>query len=100
MRCSHLDLSGTGFLLHQVNPSRTAVRATTTVVGMRRCFQSRSLLQKQRNHGAGQFLALVFPFDEFAARQGHRLIGWNHLVEDGMKNLAEPFTSLLPIRQR
>jgi hypothetical protein len=76
------------------------MRTSTPTIGLRCGIQRRSLLQKQWNHGPGQFIALIFPFDELAARQRHRIVGWNHLVEDGLKNLAEPFTSLLPIRQR
>jgi len=98
-RC-HLNLILALLLLDQVNPGRAAVRATPTVIGMSRVFQSRSFFQKQRDHGAGQFIALVFPVDELAAHQRDRLIRRNHFVEGGLKNLAEPFTSLLPIRQR
>jgi len=63
-------------------------------------FQRRPLFQKHRHQRAIYFVAQILPFDKLAARQRHRLVGWNHLVEDGLKNLAEPFTCLLPIRQR
>jgi len=71
-----------------------------TIVHLCRGFQRRAFLQKQRHHGACQFLALVFPFHELAALQRHRFIRRNHFVQQGLKNLAEPFASLLSICQR
>jgi hypothetical protein len=72
----------------------------TAAVGLGTGLQGRTLFQKHRHQRAIHLIAHVFPFHELAARQRDRLVGGNHLVEDGLKNLTEPFPSLLPIRQR
>jgi hypothetical protein len=76
------------------------MRARTPAVGLRAGRQGRTFFQEDRHQCAVHFVAEILPFDELAARQRHRLISGDHLVEDGLKDLAETFTRLLPIRQR
>jgi hypothetical protein len=93
----HLHLAD---LLDQVNPIRTAVRAVPATISLGAGFQGRAFLKEDRNQGAIHLVAHILPIHELAARQRHRFVHGDHLVENVLKNLAEPFTSLLPIRQR
>ena len=74
--------------------------AAAAAIGLGRRLQRRSFFQEGGNQGAIDLVGQVLPLDEFLSRQRHRFIRGNHFVEDGLKDLTDPFTGLLPIRQR
>ena len=100
VRRDHLHLAGPVILLDQIHPIGRAMWAAAAAIGLGRRLQRRSLFEKHRNQGAIDLVGQVLPLDELFPRQRHRFIRGNHFVEDGLKDLTEPFTGLLPIRQR